>query len=48
MCYLMRFHHLMPHVFYDLPPGEKRIVRNMVVLEAEDRNREIESISGGL
>ena len=40
--YLMRWHHWPPSVFYNMAPGEQRVVRAMIENEIEARNEEAE------
>ncbi|MCM1364706.1 MAG: hypothetical protein NC215_07000 [Ruminococcus sp.] len=46
MLFLFRYHNMLPHEFYDLPFGEKRIVRQLINCEIEDRNAEYEEAFG--
>ena len=44
--YLLRFHHVLPSAYFALTPEQRRVTRNMVELEAEQRMEELEAAGG--
>jgi hypothetical protein len=43
MYLLFRFHHVMPHTYKKLGPGEKHIVSTFMYREMEDMRKEAQS-----
>lgn len=43
MYFLYRLHDKFPHEYYNLPPGEKKIIRQFMVQELKDLKEENET-----
>lgn len=50
MYLLFRWHHKLPHEFYDLELGEKQVIKALMSYEVDERNEEAKAIEkeGGI
>ena len=48
MYLLFRYHHVFPSDYYWRKPGEKRIIREFIIREMSDRQKEVDEASGHL
>ena len=44
MYLLFRYHHKLPHEFYDLELGEQQVIKAFMSYEADERNKELKEI----
>jgi hypothetical protein len=44
MYLLFRWHHKLPHEFYDLELGEQQVIKAFMSYEADERNKELKEI----
>lgn len=44
MYLLFRYHHKLPHEFYDLELGEQQVIKVFMSYEADERNKEAKEL----
>ena len=48
MYLLFRDHHISPSTYYNMEPGEQIVIRAFMHYELEERQKEMDSLKGGI